>query len=465
LSKPAADVVTQTPIDMLELAGQPALSDFRLEKLTHSLRKADGRVTGVEARYTYFIDLAAKLSAEHRERLEALLLSGESPGRLSKGASKLYVVPRHGTISPWSSKATDIALACDLTAVRRIERGICYALKFGGRPSHDEVLQLSRLLFDRMTETVLESSGDARALFQAHEPAQIVTVPLLDAGRAALETANADLGLALSEDEIDYLVASYADLGRDPTDAELMMFAQANSEHCRHKIFNADWIIDGEPQDERLFGMIRTTTEASPGGVISAYSDNAAVIEGWTTPRLMPEPSSREYTYCSEPVHILMKVETHNHPPRRKTEGRVDGIHRVAPAHSRLSTALGVGFSASRPHGDTARDHDRRADRWRRIQQRIRPAESLRLFPHLRMAVARLARERNARLPQADHDRRRRRHRTRRRCGIERRQRDVERRPGLRVRATRQSRDAAPGTGGDRSLLGNGRGQPDTPDT
>ena len=314
MSKPAADVVTQTPIDMLELAGQPALSDFRLEKLTHSLRKADGRVTGVEARYTYFIDLAAKLSAEHRERLEALLLSGESPGRLSKGASKLYVVPRHGTISPWSSKATDIALACDLTAVRRIERGICYALKFGGRPSHDEVLQLSRLLFDRMTETVLESSGDARALFQAHEPAQIVTVPLLDAGRAALETANADLGLALSEDEIDYLVASYADLGRDPTDAELMMFAQANSEHCRHKIFNADWIIDGEPQDERLFGMIRTTTEASPGGVISAYSDNAAVIEGWTTPRLMPEPSSREYTYCSEPVHILMKVETHNHP-------------------------------------------------------------------------------------------------------------------------------------------------------
>ncbi|MDH3847935.1 MAG: phosphoribosylformylglycinamidine synthase, partial [Gammaproteobacteria bacterium] len=306
--------MTQTPIDMLELAGQPALSDFRLEKLTHSLRKADGRVTGVEARYTYFIDLAAKLSAEHRERLEALLLSGESPGRLSKGASKLYVVPRHGTISPWSSKATDIALACDLTAVRRIERGICYALKFGGRPSHDEVLQLSRLLFDRMTETVLESSGDARALFQAHEPAQIVTVPLLDAGRAALETANADLGLALSEDEIDYLVASYADLGRDPTDAELMMFAQANSEHCRHKIFNADWIIDGEPQDERLFGMIRTTTEASPGGVISAYSDNAAVIEGWTTPRLMPEPSSREYTYCSEPVHILMKVETHNHP-------------------------------------------------------------------------------------------------------------------------------------------------------
>jgi phosphoribosylformylglycinamidine synthase len=183
-----------------------------------------------------------------------------------------------------------------------------------GRPSQDEVLQLSRLLFDRMTETVLESSGDARALFEAHEPAEIMTVPLLETGRAALETANIELGLALSEDEIDYLVASYGELQRDPTDAELMMFAQANSEHCRHKIFNADWIIDGEPQDERLFGMIRTTTETSPDGVISAYSDNAAVIEGWTTSRLMPAPSSREYTYCNEPVHILMKVETHNHP-------------------------------------------------------------------------------------------------------------------------------------------------------
>jgi phosphoribosylformylglycinamidine synthase len=235
-------------------------------------------------------------------------------GKLPREASRLYVVPRFGTISPWSSKATDIALACDLTAVRRIERGICYGLEFGDRPSQDEVLKLSRLLFDRMTETVLESSDDARALFQAHAPAAVVTIPLREEGRNALQTANSDLGLALSEDEIDYLLASYRELDRDPTDAELMMFAQANSEHCRHKIFNADWIIDGEPQEESLFGMIRTTTEASPGGVISAYSDNAAVIEGWTTPRLMPAPASREYTYCDEPVHILMKVETHNHP-------------------------------------------------------------------------------------------------------------------------------------------------------
>jgi phosphoribosylformylglycinamidine synthase len=299
---------------MLELAGQPALSDFRLEKLAHALRKADNRVTGVGACYVYFVDLASPLPAEHRERLEALLLSGEAAGELPRGASKLYVLPRFGTISPWSSKATDIALACDLTAVRRIERGICYGLEFSDRPSQEEVLKLSRLLFDRMTETVLESSHDAQALFQAHAPAAVVTIPLREEGRTALETANADLGLALSEDEIDYLLASYRELDRDPTDAELMMFAQANSEHCRHKIFNADWIIDGEPQEERLFGMIRTTTEASPEGVISAYSDNAAVIEGWTTSRLMPAPASREYTYCDEPVHILMKVETHNHP-------------------------------------------------------------------------------------------------------------------------------------------------------
>jgi phosphoribosylformylglycinamidine synthase len=314
LSKPAADVVTRTPVDMLELAGQPALSDFRLEKLLRTLRKADARVTGVQARYVYFVDLAEPLSNEHRKRLEALLLSGEAPGRLAKGTSRLYVVPRHGTISPWSSKATDIALACDLAAVRRIERGICYALKVSGRPSQEEILQLSGLLFDRMTETVLESSRDAEALFQAQQPAELGTVPLLESGRAALVTANGDLGLALSDDEIDYLVDSYTELQRDPTDAELMMFAQANSEHCRHKIFNADWIIDGEPQQERLFGMIRTTTESSPDGVISAYSDNAAVIEGWTTSRLMPEAGSREYRYCDEPVHILMKVETHNHP-------------------------------------------------------------------------------------------------------------------------------------------------------
>ena len=299
---------------MLELSGQSALSEFRLEKLLRRLQRVDGRVKDVEARFIYLVDLAEPLSAEQRKRLEALLLSGEKPGKLSKGSSRLYVIPRHGTISPWSSKATDIAVACDLTPVRRIERGICYALQFRGSVAQDEVLQLSRLLFDRMTETVLEASGDATALFQAHDPAPLVTIPLRTEGRDALVAANSGLGLALSDDEVDYLVRSYGDLDRDPSDAELMMFAQANSEHCRHKIFNASWVIDGEPQDDRLFGMIRSTTEASPDGVISAYSDNAAVIEGWTTSRLMPAHADREYTYYDEPVHIVMKVETHNHP-------------------------------------------------------------------------------------------------------------------------------------------------------
>jgi phosphoribosylformylglycinamidine synthase len=299
---------------MLELPGQSALSDFRLEKLLRRLRRIDDRVSAIESRFTYFVDLAEPLSGEQRKRLGALLLSGEKPGKLSKGASMLYVVPRHGTISPWSSKATDIAVACDLTPVRRIERGICYALQFRDPVAEEDVLQVSRVLFDRMTETVLQASSDAAALFQAHDPAPVMTIPLKVEGRNALVIANSELGLALSDDEIDYLVRSYGELDRDPTDAELMMFAQANSEHCRHKIFNASWIIDGEPQDERLFSMIRSTTEANPRGVISAYSDNAAVIEGWTTSRLMPAPGEREYRYCDELVHVLMKVETHNHP-------------------------------------------------------------------------------------------------------------------------------------------------------
>ena len=165
-----------------------------------------------------------------------------------------------------------------------------------------------------MTEAVLTDSSDASRLFESHEPAPLVRIPLKAEGRDALVAANTALGLALNGGEIDYLVKSYANLDRDPTDAELMMFAQANSEHCRHKIFNASWIIDGEPQDKRLFGMIKSTTEKTPAGVISAYSDNAAVIEGSQGARLMPAPGSREFTYVDEPIHILMKVETHNHP-------------------------------------------------------------------------------------------------------------------------------------------------------
>jgi len=299
---------------MLELPGQAALSDFRLAKLTRSLRRADDRIQSVEARYAYFIATYDSLAKEDHSRLDALLLSGDKPGKLARGARTLYVVPRPGTISPWSSKATDIARACDLDVVERIERGVCYGLKFSSKVSDDDVMALGHLLFDRMTEAVFADAGGVEALFETHEPAPVGTIALRESGRDALVAANTDLGLALSAQEIDYLVSCYEDLDRDPTDAELMMFAQANSEHCRHKIFNASWTIDGEPQEKRLFGMIKSTTEKTPDGVISAYSDNAAVFEGWSGARLMPRTEDREYEFVDEPIHILIKVETHNHP-------------------------------------------------------------------------------------------------------------------------------------------------------
>jgi phosphoribosylformylglycinamidine synthase len=299
---------------MLELPGQAALSDFRLAKLTRTLRRADGRVDAVEARFAYFVSTHAGLSREDRHRLDALLLSGEHPDRFSRGAKTLYVVPRPGTISPWSSKATDIVKACGIEPVDRVERGICYGLKFKGKVGDEELLALAPGLFDRMTEAVFRDVGGVEALFEEHTPAPVGTIPLIGEGREALVAANTGLGLALSEQEIDYLVACYGDLGRDPTDAELMMFAQANSEHCRHKIFNASWVIDGEAQDNRLFAMIKSTTEKTPDGVISAYSDNAAVFEGWHGQRLLPQAGTREYAFVEEPIHVLCKVETHNHP-------------------------------------------------------------------------------------------------------------------------------------------------------
>ncbi len=312
MSKPAT--LASPSVDILELAGQPALSDFRLAKLTRALERLDPRVTKLEARFAYFIDLREALSATNRERLEAILLSGDAAGKFSRGAKTIIVVPRPGTISPWSSKATDIARACDLDEVNRIERGITYAISFKGKADQSDAFNLAPQLFDRMTEAVFGSGDEAGLLFEHHEPAPLGIVELGEDGAAALRQANSDLGLALSNEEIDYLVENYARLGRDPTDAELMMFAQANSEHCRHKIFNATWTIDGQPQDKSLFAMIRSTTEAQPDGVISAYSDNAAVIAGASGSRLMPARETREYGFTDEPIHILMKVETHNHP-------------------------------------------------------------------------------------------------------------------------------------------------------
>ncbi|MEI2770204.1 MAG: phosphoribosylformylglycinamidine synthase [Candidatus Competibacter sp.] len=298
---------------MLRFRGSPALSPFRLEKLLAALRQRVPVITAVHAEFAHFLD--GMLSVYDREVLDRLLRYGPAtPPRDASSGPVFLVIPRPGTISPWSSKATDIARNCGLRRVRRIERGIAYYLE-SHRPLTDgELTELKPLLHDRMTETVLGPNDDPAALFAQAEPAPLATVDVLGNGREALAIANRELGLALSDDEIDYLLDSFTRLERNPTDVELMMFAQANSEHCRHKIFNADWIIDGEAQDRSLFAMIRNTHERHPDNVLSAYRDNAAVMTGFPAGRFFPDPADGQYRYHPEAVHILMKVETHNHP-------------------------------------------------------------------------------------------------------------------------------------------------------
>src|SRR5688572_19967268 len=300
---------------MIELAGASAVSDFRIAKLRPALEAIHAQLGAVSARFIHFVDLERALDPRERTLLDQLLTYGprEDAPQPSSGGAEIIVVPRFGTISPWSSKATDIAKVCGLDPVRRIERGIVWHIETGKKLSRDELARLSAPLFDRMTETALLDRGDAERLFVKEKTRPLRTVSLAR-GRDALVTANSELGLALSEDEIDYLVTNFATLGRDPTDVELMMFAQANSEHCRHKIFNAEWIIDGQRQAKSLFAMIRNTHACNPRGVLSAYRDNAAVIEGWEGRRLISDPASGIYSYVREPIDILMKVETHNHP-------------------------------------------------------------------------------------------------------------------------------------------------------
>ena len=299
---------------MLQLRGGTALSDFRLTKLLAVLQESVPAITAVGACYYHFIETDANLRQPQRDILEQLLTYGEPAESLTATQHSLLVVPRPGTISPWSSKATDIAHNCGLSMVCRIERGIFYSFEASQPLSQAELLALYPALHDRMTEVVFNGLEEAEALFIHHAPSEITSVDVLGGGRDALQRANRELGLALAEDEIDYLVENFQLLRRNPTDVELMMFAQANSEHCRHKIFNADWVIDGEPQTRSLFSMIRNTHQTHPGRVLSAYSDNSAVIEGFSAGRFFPAPKSGEYTRHQEPVHILMKVETHNHP-------------------------------------------------------------------------------------------------------------------------------------------------------
>ncbi len=286
---------------ILKLRGTAAFSASRLARLQEQAG------TGLTAEHWYFVETDGTLSGEELARLKELLgipatLPAEATGTL------ILVTPRLGTISPWASKATDIAHNCGFAAIKRIERGVAYhaARKV-------EKSALATRLHDRMTESVLDSIDAAEALFHHVAPQPLTTVNILAGGRAALVKANSELGLALSEDEIDYLVENFTKAGRNPTDVELMMFAQANSEHCRHKIFNASWTVDGADQPLSLFGMIRETHKAHPEGTVVAYSDNASVIEGAQIKRFYPAADGR-YAYVEDTTHILAKVETHNHP-------------------------------------------------------------------------------------------------------------------------------------------------------
>jgi phosphoribosylformylglycinamidine synthase len=295
--------------EILKLRGGPALSAFRLQKLHARLAEiAPGaRIAGTE--FWHFVETGHALAAGERAVLDQLLVYGEPVRPAPPPGELLLVVPRIGTISPWSSKATDIARQCGLPAVRRIERGIAYYIE--GAPGRK--WEIAAPLHDRMTETALDALDAAEQLFRHVAPRPLLAIDLLARGRAALAEANRDLGLALSEDEIDYLLENFRAIGRNPTDAELTMFAQANSEHCRHKIFNASWVIDGVAEEQTLFGMIRETEKANPQGTVLAYSDNSAIMQGREIARFYPDANGN-YAYHREATHTLMKVETHNHP-------------------------------------------------------------------------------------------------------------------------------------------------------
>lgn len=311
---------------MLRLRGGNALSPFRLEKLARAVKIAAPQVSHIYAEYWYFCALKRELWSNEITVLEKLLkcapdetsLAGVSGQKARRPAGELLLVlPRPGTISPWSTKATDIAHHCGLETIDRLERGVAYYIQTSGKLfaefSTASRIGLLTLIHDRMTEAVFGTFDDAEKLFKHFEPVPLHTVDVMAAGRTALQDANNELGLALSSDEIEYFAAYFCQIGRNPTDVELMMFAQANSEHCRHKIFNADWLIDGEPQTKSLFSMIRNTHQQNPQGTVVAYADNSSIIEGAKIARFYPGRDNA-YEYGEEKTHILMKVETHNHP-------------------------------------------------------------------------------------------------------------------------------------------------------
>ncbi|NBX96092.1 MAG: phosphoribosylformylglycinamidine synthase, partial [Betaproteobacteria bacterium] len=310
--------------------GGAAHSEFRLQALVRQVQAAVPRVEAISSRHVYWVCAPDALGQAQQQAVAALLDGSLQDAWLPTApalAHRVVVMPRLGTVSPWASKATDIAHNCGLS-VRRIERvteytvllpqGVIQRLSGSGQPlTDDERGAVALCLHDRMTESVSDHLDAARQLFDVRQAEPVASVDVKGGGRAALQQANAQWGLALSEDEIDYLAQAFTQLGRNPTDVELMMFAQANSEHCRHKIFNAEFTIDGQKQAHSMFGMIRHTEKTNPQHTIVAYHDNAAVMEGHEIERWQPDPraaGAKPYGAHREIAHVLMKVETHNHP-------------------------------------------------------------------------------------------------------------------------------------------------------
>jgi len=301
---------------MLTLLGSSALSAFRKKKLLTNVQKSVPAVIDIDAQFLHFVELidVQTLSAQQEDVLSKALTYGAKSEQVIQSQQSVLIVPRLGTISPWSSKATDILHNCGLQDIARVERGVQYFIHSESELTQAELALVIPALYDRMTESVLSDATQAQQLFGQATPAPLSQVDILAGGRAALVEANRTLGLALADDEIDYLVTAFVELGRNPNDIELMMFAQANSEHCRHKIFNASWTLDGEEQTRSLFKMIKNTHEHNPERTLSAYVDNAAVMEGHEAGRFYPDSASKEYGFNQQPIDILMKVETHNHP-------------------------------------------------------------------------------------------------------------------------------------------------------
>ena len=298
-------------LPIIALGGPVAMSAFRLEKLLSPLQEKYPAIRSIHAIFVHFVQVSSALDENEMKILQALIKYG-SPAINTPEGTLVLVLPRVGTISSWASKATDIAHNCGLGKVKRIERATAFYVLAETELSVDARSAVLHAIHDPMTETVRASLDDAAELFVTQAPTPLVAISTTRDGKSALTHANTELGLALSTDEVDYLFDYYATIKRDPTDVELMMFAQANSEHCRHKIFNASWTIDGEAQDRSLFAMIRNTHQITPAGTIVAYSDNSAVMQGVAIERFFP--SNGKYDFHNDLTHVVMKVETHNHP-------------------------------------------------------------------------------------------------------------------------------------------------------